>query len=153
MTFTPNRKHDGCSPWPRRRYLLVTTSLRGSGGAGSAAVVAAGALLSVTATGAPSALAAVTSAVAKTSADSYRISMISMETRKLKFSGKVAGRVRVTGEFDPARRIGEEISSRGERDLYIDGDVYWTVLPGEKDVQGKPWVMAHSEPIGRPTFS
>jgi hypothetical protein len=81
------------------------------------------------------------------------MSMITTETGKPKFSWEVAGPVRVTGEFNPARRIGEEISSRGERDLYIDGYVYWTVPPGEKGVQGKPWVMARSEPIGRPNFA
>jgi hypothetical protein len=127
----------------RRRRARNRLRARAAIGAGSAAAVAAGALLSVTATGAPSALAAVTSAVAKTASESYRVSMISTETGKPKFSFESTGPVRTTGEFDPARQIGEEIST-GERDLYIDGYVYWTVPPGEKSVDGKPWVMARS---------
>jgi hypothetical protein len=118
--------------------------------AGSAAAVAAGALAAVAATGAPSALAAVTSAATKTASESYRVSMISTRTGKPKPSGEFAGPMRVTGEFDPARQIGEETSSAGRQIRYIDGYVYWQTPSGKAmGVRGKPWIMARSTPIGQ----
>jgi hypothetical protein len=142
-----------------RRRARNRLRARAAIGAGSAAVVAAGTLLAVTATGAPSALAAVTSAAAKTASESYRVSMIAARTGKPRYSYEPTGPVRTTGEFDPARQIGEETSSTGERDLYVGGYVYWTRPPGNKGAGGKPWIMAHSgltrlpNPNGRRTFS
>jgi len=129
----------------QRRRMRHRRRAQAALAASSAAAVAAGALAAVTATGAPSALAAVTSAVTKTASESYRVSMISTETGKPKGSWKSAGPVRATGEFDPARLIGEEVTARDGRYLYIGGYVVYLMLPGEA-VHGKPWVMYHTVP-------
>ena len=135
----------------RRRRARHRRRAQAALAASSAAAVAAGALAAVTATGAPSALAAVTSAVTKTASESYRVSMISTITGKPKSSEESAWPMRVTGEFDPARQIGEETSSAGSQIRYIGGYVYWTKLPGRARALrgGKPWTMARSAPIGR----
>jgi hypothetical protein len=130
----------------RRRRARHRRRAQAAVAASSAAAVAAGALAAVTATGAPSALAAVASAATKTASESYRVSMISTESGKPKGSWKSAGPVRATGEFDPARQIGEEISSTGGRYLYIGGYVVYWMAPGGKGIHGKPWVMYHTVP-------
>jgi hypothetical protein len=129
----------------RVRHRRRAQAALAASSAAAVAAVAAGALAAVTATGAPSALAAVTSAVTKTASQSYRVSMISTESGKPKGSWKSAGPVRATGEFDPARQVGEEISATGGRYLYIGGYVVYWMLPGEA-VHGKPWVMYHTVP-------
>jgi hypothetical protein len=136
----------------RRRRARHRRRAQAALAASSAAAVAAGALMAVTAAGAPSALAAVTGAAAKTASESYRVSMISTRTGKPKFPLNLSpsGPMRATGEFDPTRQIGEETASVGRQVRYIGGYVYWTAPSyGVKAVQGKPWVMARSAPIGR----
>jgi hypothetical protein len=135
----------------RRRRARHRRRAQAALAASSAAAVAAGALVAVTATGAPSALAAVTGAAAKTASESYRVSMTSTRTGQLKFPLNLSpsGPMRVTGEFDPARQIGEETAPGHGQIRYIDGYVYSTARPGHAQ-QGKPWVMARGEPIGGP---
>jgi len=92
-----------------------------AGSAALAALATAGALLSVTAAEAPSALAAVTAAASKTDATSYRVSMA---VRYL----QVGIVERVTGTFDPVRHVGQVTvtdSSRGPYKIrYLRGASY-----------------------------
>jgi hypothetical protein len=125
----------------RQRQARNRLRARAAIGAGSAAAVAAGALLSVTAAGAPSALAAVTGAAAKTSGDSYRISMTSMTAVTSAYPKHHSAPVQVTGEFDPARQVGEEVTSEGSQYRYIGHYMYWKPTSGY-DFPHKPWLRA-----------
>jgi hypothetical protein len=128
----------------RTRHRRRAQAALAASSAATVAAVAAGALAAVTATGAPSALAAVTGAAAKTASESYRVSMVSTRTGQLKFPLNLSpsGPMRVTGEFDPARQIGEETAPGHGQIRYIGGYVYWTVPSGETVLGSKPWVMA-----------
>lgn len=113
-----------------------------------AAVAAAGvtaAMLAASASHAPSALAAVTSALAKTSADSYSFSLDST----VQSAGRVRSSDVVTGAFDPRHELGAEVLtwhgvlSAKAQIRFIGKYVYTWVSPGSGlGTIGKPWDKA-----------
>jgi hypothetical protein len=121
-----------------------------------AAVAAAGvtaALLAQSATGAPSPLSVVTSALAKTSADSYSFSLDST----VQMAGRYVHSDVVTGAFDPRRELGAEVLTShgvgvhpGKAQIrFIGRYLYTWVSPGSGlGTVGKPWNMSPDPPAG-----
>lgn len=108
----------------RRAHRTRTRALFCAGAA--AILAAAGIMLSVSQ--APSALAQVTQAAARTQEQSYRISST---TTIVKVPGSAAGPqtpVTISGEFDPALRIGEETTSQGLHIRYVGDYLYLPLL-------------------------
>lgn len=132
-----------------RRWIRVLV-------AAGAAMAAAGvtvALLTASASHAPSALAAVTSAVVKTSAVSYNFSL----DTTVQFAGREFRSDVVTGAFDPRRELGAELlTTRGvqvhparAQIRFIGKYVYTWVSPGSGLVTlGKPWNKGPVAPPG-----
>lgn len=119
--------------------------------AGAAAVIAgaAAALLAVSATPAPTALAAVTSALAKTSADSYSFTLDST----MQFKGGQTHSDVVSGAFDPRNRLGtESLATHTKRGpvtaqvRFIGRYVYTRVSTGAGAL-GRPWNQAPVPPV------
>jgi hypothetical protein len=120
----------------RRRVRVLVPA-----GAVTVAAGVAATLLATSATGSPSALAAVTSAVYKTSAQSYRFTLSSTVTGQ----GSVA-RGALTGAIDSRRNIGDEQltwrdgnSATTAQILFIGHDVYTKASPGSVP---RPWAKA-----------
>jgi hypothetical protein len=128
---SPVRRH------PRRRGMRMLAA------AGAAAVVlAAGVMtaLHVGSAAAPSPLSAVTSALARTSAQSYAFSLNST----VQFAGKDLNSDVVSGAFDPGHHLGTELltaHSAGRTTLaqvrFIGADLYTWASP--RSGFGKPW--------------
>lgn len=136
----------------RRRQARQRMRARAGIAAGTAMAAGAGALFAVMAVpAAPSALAAVTSAAAKTAGQSYRVTIAESSTltgHPTASAQDEHARVRATGEFDPARHIGEETMSNGLQSRYIGEYVYTDIGKyrpivlggGTKLGPGRPWV-------------
>lgn len=86
----------------RTRALVPAGVVAALGGAAAVAVA-----LTATVASAPSAFAAVTAAAAKTSTESFRVTM-SITTMTDSATGSSVNRYRVTGEADPSHGVGEE---------------------------------------------
>jgi hypothetical protein len=121
-----------------RRRVTVRRRTRALVPAGAAAALAGAAAVAVTLTAtvasAPSAFAAVSAAAAKTSAESFQVTMHGTSDEL-----GSASRWEATGAFAPSRGVGEEVIDSGKiTDLYVGKHVYQKVqnLPGA----GKPWV-------------
>ena len=104
---------------------------------GTAGIVTAAAAITLSAVRAPSASAQVTQAAARMAEQSYRVSSAT----------SVPGDrspVTVTGEFDPARKVGEETSSFGQQFRYIGSYVYLRETPAQLKAfhvpAGKLWL-------------
>jgi len=118
------------------------------------AMAAAGgtaALLAASVSQAPSALTTVTSAVAKTSADSYSFRVNST----VRFAGREVNSSAVTGVFDPGHKVGWEqlailpARSKSAQIRFIGEYVYTWVSPGSGfRTIGKPWDKAPAPPSG-----
>ena len=121
-----------------RRHARRRARIRGTLAAGTAALMAGGALFAATATGAPSALAAVSSAVAKTSAASFRVSLAVTARNAGPGSPTPSFPFRATGEFDPTRHLGEENLSNGWQMRFVGGHAYLRTPP-RQSLEGKPW--------------
>jgi len=128
----------------RARYRM-----RALASAGAVAVAGGGAVLATTLTAtvasAPSAFAAVTAAAAKTSAESFQMTMDASTTQPTGNGKKLSARV--TGEFDMSRGVGEE-SVTGPWQFqvrYADHNTYVHTDPGSPQVvfpagdPAKPW--------------
>jgi hypothetical protein len=103
----------------RRRARVVRIRVLLS--AGVAAIVTLVAAITLSAVQAPSALAEVTQAAARTAAQSYEVNAT------ITMNGPGLGQPRlmqVRGEFDPARGLGEETVGRGTQVLYAGGYMY-----------------------------
>jgi hypothetical protein len=115
-------------PQPRYRMRTLVS-------AGAVAVVAGGTVLATTLTAtvatAPPALAAVTAAAAKTSAESFQVTVR---------DGVGSQRIQVTGTFDLAHRIGEETGPGGMQIIYTGGYMYTHLAKGVLGAPGKSWV-------------
>lgn len=136
----------------RARYRMRTLV-----SAGAVAVLAGGAVLATTLTAtvasAPPALAAVTAAAAKTSAESFHMTMKGVTTEPVP-PGRGTTTVLpwgLTGEFDPSRNIGEEtitVAHTPTQVLYVGQQMYvHTDAPQPKNpptsgpgVVTKPWI-------------
>jgi hypothetical protein len=104
----------------RAAHRIRTRALLSAGTAG--ALAAAGAI-TLSIGRAPSALAQVTGAAGRTAAQSYRITAT---TAPAGLPEPIAGakKSEVTGEFDPARGVGEEATGDGLRAVYVGGYAY-----------------------------
>ena len=97
--------------------------------AGGAAVLAT--TLTAAVATAPSAFAAVSAAAAKTSAQSFQVTVR---------SGAGAQRLQVVGEFNPALGIGEETGPGGFELIYDRQYIYVHVAKGLPGTGGKTWL-------------
>ena len=133
---------DGLLRAVSRRYARrrQTRALVSAGGAAAAAVTAAAVLLSVTVATAPSALAAVTGALSRAAAGSFRMKLIVSQHNTVPAPLGIKSPLRITGKLDLKRRLGEEKLSNGWRTRIV-GDVAYTRLPPRqaKVYGGKPW--------------
>jgi hypothetical protein len=129
-----------------------TRALLPAGAAVTAGAAAVAALLATSVSDAPSALAAVTSAMTKTSAQSYWFSLSSttVPTAVLKYHGK-ALETTVSGAFDPRHRVGAEVfHTRGvvAQIRFIGGYMYTRVSPSQGVAStGKPWDKTPGPPL------
>ena len=124
----------------RARSQAHRTRARVALSAGAAGIVAAAAAITVSAVQAPSALAQVTQAAARTAAQSYRVS--STSTPVIPGHG-VQGPVTISGEFDPARGLGEERTGGGLEIRFVGGYMYVPLVPAMRYVYEK----THGTPI------
>jgi hypothetical protein len=140
-TGVPRGVRDQGTAPPRRRRRLLRWVLVA---AGAAAAGVTAALLSASASHPPSALAVVTSALAKTSAGSYRFSLDSA----VRFKGRQTHSDVVSGAFDPRNGLGTElVATQAEQRpvtaqvRFVGGYVYTRVSPGS-GIRGRPWNKA-----------
>lgn len=119
-----------------------------------AGAVALAVTLTATVASAPSAFAAVTAAAAKTSAQTFQVTMdIATNPPPVPGSGRVQS-ARVTGEFDQSRGVGEEtVSGPWKFQVrYVGPNTYLDTYPGSKQVifsanqASKPWAEFPPEP-------
>jgi hypothetical protein len=133
----------------QRRARRRTRALLPAGAVAAAGAAALTTLLATSVGGAPSALAAVTSAMAKTSAQSYQFSLSS--TGILNYDGEPLGSNTVSGAFDSRHKLGAEVlHTRGvvAQIRFIGGYVYTRVSPGAGvGSTGKPWDKAPIPPL------
>lgn len=102
--------------------------------AGTASMLAAATAIALSVSSAPTALAQVTAAAASTAGQSYRISAT--------IAWLPGPPVSVTGEFDPARHVGEDVYSNGYQIRYIGRYAYdhpYTGSPANLP-PGKHWM-------------
>jgi hypothetical protein len=115
-------------PWSGYRMRALVS-------AGAVVVAAGGTVLATTLTAtiatAPPALAAVTAAAAKTSAESFQVTVQ---------DGVGSQRIQVTGTFDLAQRIGQETGPGGLQIIYTGGYMYTHLAKGVLGAPGKSWV-------------
>ena len=146
---------DGLLRAVRRRYARRrrTRALVSAGGAAAAAGTAAAVLLSVTVAAAPPALAAVTSALSRAAAESFRMNLIVTQYNTVPGQGPVLqSPLHITGELDLKRNLGEETLSNGWRTLIVGGEAYTELPPAQAKVYGtggKPWTeepLSDTEP-------
>ncbi len=127
----------------RMRLLVPAGAVAAVGGAAAAAVT-----LTATVAAAPSAFAAVTAAAAKTSAESFQV------TVRQTMVGRPAGGIgpyQLAGGFDPARGVGAETGSTGSvkmEVLYLGNEVYAQVPKPNPSEHDKPWTESRN--IGLP---
>ncbi len=138
----PATAGDGLLRAVRRRYARRrrTRALVSAGGAVAAAGTAAAVLLSVTVAGAPPALAAVTSALSRASAESFRMNVIVTEHLTVPGRLGIPSPLYITGKLDLKRNLGEEKLSNGWRTLIVGGKAYTELPPPQaKTNGGKAW--------------
>jgi len=119
----------------RARALVPAGAVAALGGAAAVAVT-----LTATVAAAPSAFAAVTAAAAKTSAESFHVTV-----RQSTVVGSPSGArssVRMVGAFDPSRGLGEETASGGpvSQVRYLGKHVYARFTKTDQLGHGKPWL-------------
>ena len=134
------RRHDKTRR--RVRTLVPAGAVAALGGAAAVALT-----LTATVAVAPSAFAAVTAAAAKTSAESFHV------TVRQTVAGSSAGGIssgRVAGDFDPSRGVGDETASSGPVStvLYLGNESYAQVSNEDPLGHGKPWVESASLGLG-----
>jgi len=121
-----------------RRHARRRTRTRAgiAGGTAVAAVGGAAAIfLAATVPAAPSALAAVTSAVTKTSGAGFRVNLTGFDRNG---GGNQDSAFRMTGEFNPKQGVGEETISNGFRMRFTGGHAYLSLPHPPKG--SKPWL-------------
>jgi hypothetical protein len=141
----PATAGDGLLRAVRRRYARRRTrALVSAGAAAAAAGTAAALLLSVTVAAAPPALAAVTSALSRATAESFRMNLIVTQYNTVPGQGPVLqSPLHITGELDLKRNLGEETLSNGWRTLIVGQQAYTKLPPAQArtDTAGKPWTQ------------
>lgn len=118
-----------------RRHARRTRARAGLAGGSAVAVVggAAAIFLAAMVPAAPSALAAVTSAVTKTSGAGFRVNLTMVDRN----GGGPDTPFRMTGEFNPKQGVGEETISNGFRMRFTGGHAYLSLPHLPKG--SKPW--------------
>jgi hypothetical protein len=140
----------------RRRHRRLRRRLLVPAAAGMAAAGMMAALLAACASHAPSALAAVTSALARTSASSYRFSLDSA----VKYRGRETQSDVVSGAYDPRHGLGTELLATrvAQRPVtaqirFTSTYVYTRVAPGSGLATiGRPWNKAPLPRAGADTM-
>jgi hypothetical protein len=141
----PATAGDGLLRVVRRRYARRrrNRALVRAGGAAAAAGTAAAVLLSLTLAGAPPALAAVTGALSRAAAGSFRMNLVVTQRNTVPVPGEPAmSPLYITGELDLKRNLGEETLSNGWRTLIVGGKAYTKLLPSQTKAygtRGKLW--------------
>jgi hypothetical protein len=134
----------------RARVLVPAGAVASLALAGAVAAVTLTATVAV----APSAVAAVTAAAAKTSAQTFKVTMdIATNPPPVPGSGR-AQAARVTGAFDQSRGVGQETVSGAWKFQvrYVGHNTYLHTYPGSKQVifsadqRSKPWAEFPPEP-------
>jgi hypothetical protein len=118
----------------RARSKTRRTRTRVALSAGAAGIVAAAAALTVSAVQAPSALAQVTQAAARTAGQSYRVSSVS--TPVIAGHG-VQGPTTINGEFDPGRGLGDERTGDGLEVRFVGGFMYVPLVKAMRNAYSK----------------
>jgi hypothetical protein len=118
----------------RARNRTQRTRTRVALSAGVAGIVAAATAITVSAVQAPSALAQVTQAAARTAGQSYRVSSVS--TPPVRLAGTEA-MVTINGELDPGRRVGEERTGSGLEVRFVGGYTYLPLVQAMRKVYEK----------------
>jgi hypothetical protein len=124
----------------RARNRQRRTRTRAALSAGAAGIVAAAAAITVSAVQAPSALAQVTQAAARTAGQSYRATSVSTPLRRLPESGPT---VTVSGVFDPALGLGDERTGDGLEVRFVGGYMYVPLVQAMRNA----YERAHGTPI------
>jgi len=119
----------------RVRTLVPAGAVAALGGAAAVAVT-----LTATVAAAPSAFAAVTAAAAKTSADSFHVTV--QQSTVVNSPSGARSSVLMVGDFDPSRGLGEETASSGtvSQVRYLGKHVYARIPKTDPLGHGKPWL-------------
>lgn len=141
----PATAGDGMLRAVRRRYARRRRirALVSAGGAAATAGIAAAVLLSVTA-GAPPALAAVTSALSRASAESFRMNLKVTQHNAVPGQPTIEQPLYITGELDLKRHLGDETLSYGWRTLIVGEEAYTELPPAQAKIYGtggRPWTQ------------
>src|SRR5262252_1319582 len=136
--FTPMRPARPGACWRPPSRPCPSILLRPGTGccARSAAGIAAALLLSVTVAGATPALAAVTSALSRAAADSFRMNLIVTEHLTVPGQLGIPSPLHIGGELDLKRNLGEEKLSNGWRTLIVGGEAYTELPPPQAKMNG-----------------
>lgn len=129
--------------------------------AGAAGIVAAATGITLSAVQAPSALAQVTQAAARTAEQSYRVTSVS--TMVSSAGPGPQEPLTIRGEFDRARKLGEETASDGSQVRYVGRYMYIPMVKAMRDAYskanrtpipaGKTWLRVPAPPdIDLPTL-
>jgi hypothetical protein len=135
---------DGLLCAVRSRYVRRrrTRALVSAGGAVAVVGIVAAVTLSVTVAEAPSALAAVTSALSRAAAESFRMNLIVTQHNTVPGQLAIPSPLSMNGELDLKRSLGEETLSNGWRTLIVGEDAYTELPPSQAKTYGttgKPW--------------
>ena len=146
---------DGLLRAVRRRYAR-RRRIRALATAGAAAGTAAAVLLSVTVAGAPPALAAVTSALSRASAESFRMNLVVTQRNLVPGQPTIQSPLYITGELDLKRNLGQETLSYGWRTLIVGQEAYTELPPAQAKIAGtggKLWTQESLQDTEPPTGS
>jgi hypothetical protein len=137
---------DGLLQAVRRRNARRrrTRALASAAGAVAAAGTTAAVLLSATVAGAPPAFAAVTSALSRAAAESFRMNVT---VTAVPAQPVIPSPLYITGELDLKRNVGEETMSNGWRTLIAGGMAYTELLPSQTKAYGTGGKRWTEEPL------
>jgi hypothetical protein len=144
LETTPAMAGDGLLHGVRRRREVRrrARALVSAAGAVAAAGTAAALLLSATVAAAPPALAAVTGALSRAAAESFRMSLVVTQSSTVPGQGIIQSPLHVTATLDLKRNLGEETLSNGWRTLIVGGVAYTKLPPAQArtyGTNGKSW--------------
>ena len=118
----------------RIRARRERTRTRVALSAGAAGIVAAATAITLSVVPAPSALAQVTGAAARTAEQSYRVSSVSTVVASV---GTGTQRLTINGEFDRADKLGAETASDGSQVRYVGRYMYVPVTEAMRKAHEK----------------
>src|SRR5215472_14179975 len=158
LSADPATAGDGLLRAVRRRYARRrrTRALVSAGATAAAAGTAAVLLLSVTVAAAPPALAAVTSALSRAAAESFRMNLIVTQHNTVPGPLGFPSPLYITGKLDLKRNLGEETLSNGWRTLIVGQKAYTKLSPAQTKpypTRGKPWTEEPVSDTAPPTGS